>query len=117
MLCISRILFVFCDSSFVVVVVVVVVMIRLLFNLFFFFIVNGNWSKWQEWGLCSSSCGSGFQFRFRSCDNPAPSNGGKLCPGNDVQSQLCNVQSCPGKCDVICHYRATFTEGFFDQRS
>lgn len=57
--------------------------------------VNGNWSKWQEWGLCSSSCGSGFQFRFRSCDNPAPSNGGKFCPGNDVQSQLCNVQSCP----------------------
>ena len=38
MLCISRILFVFCDSSFVVVVVVVVVvMIRLL--LFFKFIL------------------------------------------------------------------------------
>ena len=42
MLCISRILFVFCDSSFVV-VVVVVVMIRLL--LFFKFILFH--SEWE----------------------------------------------------------------------
>ncbi|PFX30360.1 hemicentin-1-like isoform X2 [Stylophora pistillata] len=57
--------------------------------------VNGNWNEWQEWDLCSSSCGSGYQYRYRLCDNPAPSNGGKFCPGNDVESQLCNVQSCP----------------------
>ena len=45
MLCISRILFVFCDSSFVVVVVVVVVvMIRLL--LFFKFILLFH-SEWE----------------------------------------------------------------------
>ena len=44
-LCISRILFVFCDSSFVfVVVVVVVVMIRLL--LFFKFILLFH-SEWE----------------------------------------------------------------------
>ena len=44
MLCISRILFVFCDSSFVVVVVVVVVMIR--FLLFFKFILLFH-SEWE----------------------------------------------------------------------
>lgn len=58
-------------------------------------IVNGNWSKWQEWGRCSKSCGSGFQHRFRTCDNPAPTNGGKPCAGRDVESQLCNVNPCP----------------------
>ena len=44
MLCISRILFVLCFSSFVVVVVVVVVMIRLL--LFFKFILLFH-SEWE----------------------------------------------------------------------
>ncbi|KAL9989079.1 hypothetical protein ACROYT_G003587 [Oculina patagonica] len=57
--------------------------------------VNGQWSEWLEWGACSRSCGSGAQYRFRSCDNPVPSNGGKRCPGNNVQSQSCNVHSCP----------------------
>ena len=48
MLCISRILFVFCDSSFVVVVVVVVVvMIRLLLFLKFILLFHSEWELEQ----------------------------------------------------------------------
>lgn len=45
MLCISRILFVFCDSSFVV--VVVVVMIRLLLFLKFILLFHSEWELEQ----------------------------------------------------------------------
>ena len=44
MLCISRILFVFCDSSFVV---VVVVMIRLLFFFKFILLFHSEWELEQ----------------------------------------------------------------------
>ena len=46
MLCISRILFVFCDSSFVVVVVVVVVVVMIRLLLFFKFILLFH-SEWE----------------------------------------------------------------------
>lgn len=46
MLCISRILFVFCDSSFVV-VVVVVVMIRLLLFSKFILLFHSEWELEQ----------------------------------------------------------------------
>lgn len=63
---------------------------------FFLFKVNGNWSEWQEWEPCSRSCGVGEQYRFRTCDNPAPSGGGKKCEGSEAEMQPCNVQSCQG---------------------
>ncbi|XP_033759663.1 uncharacterized protein LOC117341914 [Pecten maximus] len=47
---------------------------------------NGNWGAWEEWSDC-------LRFRFRSCDNPAPSPTGQYCvgPGND--SSTCDVTS------------------------
>ncbi len=39
------------------------------------------------WSACSVSCGGG----TRSCDNPAPANGGAACTG----STDCNTQACP----------------------
>ncbi|CAH3124523.1 unnamed protein product [Pocillopora meandrina] len=52
--------------------------------------VDGKWGEWSDWGVCSRSCGTGIQSRFRDCDNPPPAHGGKQCPGSskgDAQLQ------------------------------
>uniref|UniRef100_A0A8C8RV15 Hemicentin-1 n=1 Tax=Pelusios castaneus TaxID=367368 RepID=A0A8C8RV15_9SAUR len=58
--------------------------------------VDGNWGTWQAWSRCSASCGGGEQTRTRLCTNPAPSNGGRPCPGDFSQLSRCNIHSCPG---------------------
>nr|XP_005290755.1 hemicentin-1 isoform X1 [Chrysemys picta bellii] len=58
--------------------------------------VDGNWGTWQGWIGCSASCGGGEQTRTRLCTNPAPSNGGRPCPGDSSQLSRCNIQACPG---------------------
>ena len=50
-------------------------------------VVDGGWSPWSS---CSASCGGGIQ--TRTCDNPAPANGGANCSG--PSSQACNTQAC-----------------------
>lgn len=50
--------------------------------------VDGEYGAWTT---CSKKCGGGTQ--TRSCNNPAPSNGGKACVG--AATQPCNTQACP----------------------
>ena len=50
--------------------------------------VNGGWSA--SWSACSATCGGGTQ--TRTCDNPAPANGGAACVG--ATTQACNTQAC-----------------------
>ena len=64
--------------------------------LFFYPIVDGEWGDWSAWSNCSASCGDGIQNRTRSCDNPAPFNGGNPCSGNETETQSCNDGVCPG---------------------
>ena len=59
--------------------------------------VDGAWSKWVPWTTCSTSCGHGTKTRSRTCSNPPPQNGGKICTGNNTETGKCIVRGCPGK--------------------
>ena len=56
--------------------------------------VKGGWSEYGEWSECSAQCDTGTQNRTRSCCNPAPTNGGANCVGDDEEFQTCNLQPC-----------------------
>ncbi|XP_068602704.1 LOW QUALITY PROTEIN: semaphorin-5B [Brachionichthys hirsutus] len=57
---------------------------------------NGGWTPWSSWGLCSTTCGTGFELRQRSCNNPSPRHGGRVCVGPGRDERFCNEgASCP----------------------
>ena len=62
--------------------------------------MDGNWGQWGHFGLCNTACKKS---RSRSCNNPAPENGGAKCLGGNglvqVQSANCNQRFC-GKCVI-----------------
>ncbi|XP_078378153.1 SCO-spondin-like isoform X5 [Oculina patagonica] len=75
--------------------------------------VDGNWTAWRDWEVCSVSCGGGTQNRVRTCTNPLPAHGGKDCVGEGVITRRCNEDPCPvdgnwtawgdwGQCSVTC---------------
>ena len=65
--------------------------------------VDGGWSDFGDWSDCSAECGDGFQTRSRSCNNPAPANGGAECEGKETETRSCNMGVCPGTCkDSSC---------------
>ncbi|ELW70942.1 A disintegrin and metalloproteinase with thrombospondin motifs 14 [Tupaia chinensis] len=57
---------------------------------------DGGWSSWTKFGSCSRSCGGGVRSRSRSCDNPPPAYGGRMCSGAMFEYQVCNSEDCPG---------------------
>ena len=60
--------------------------------------VDGGWSDFGDWSECSADCGNGVQTRSRSCNNPAPANGGADCEGEDTEARSCKMGVCPGRC-------------------
>ncbi|XP_028663911.2 semaphorin-5B isoform X1 [Erpetoichthys calabaricus] len=57
---------------------------------------NGGWTPWSSWAQCSTTCGIGFQVRQRSCNNPSPRHGGRVCVGQGREERFCNENSpCP----------------------
>nr|XP_022331025.1 coadhesin-like [Crassostrea virginica] len=57
--------------------------------------VNGQWSGWSGFSLCSTTCGPGAQIRKRTCTQPPPSNGGSSCVGDETESVQCQIKPCP----------------------
>ena len=57
--------------------------------------VHGHWSAWNTWDTCSVSCGGGQRSRKRTCNNPAPKNGGRKCIGFSQQLDYCNPDAYP----------------------
>lgn len=58
--------------------------------------VDGGWSDWCEWSMCSVSCGHGLRMRTRQCDNPAPACGGAHCHGDHTEEDACYAGECYG---------------------
>lgn len=61
--------------------------------------IDGKWSLWSAWGLCSASCGGGLYWRSRSIAEQ-PNECGKLPRGDDKEVRSCNSVPCrQGKVD------------------
>ncbi|KAL9963174.1 hypothetical protein ACROYT_G032349 [Oculina patagonica] len=58
--------------------------------------VDGLYSQWGRWSACSKSCDGGIKYRYRSCTNPPPVNGGRDCwrLGPPGDSHSCNRHKC-----------------------
>jgi len=57
-------------------------------------VVDGEWSAWNAWSKCEVKCGGGIRIRKRSCNDPAPSDGGDDCRGSAIEVEECNSQKC-----------------------
>lgn len=59
--------------------------------------IDGNYSLWSNFSVCSKSCGNGTMERRRNCSSPTPRHGGKDCsllgPAKEVRD--CNLFPCP----------------------
>ena len=64
--------------------------------------VDGQWSSWADWSQCSGNCEWGRQSRYRYCNSPTPSNGGRFCEGGRaVEWRECQSDCNPGKSVVF----------------
>ena len=59
--------------------------------------VDGQWSDWGPWAVCTKTCAGGLKVRHRKCDDPQPEYGGKNCSGKSEEKTECATWSCPGK--------------------
>lgn len=56
----------------------------------FIYAVNGAWTAWTGWSICTATCRGGVTTRVRQCANPAPAHGGLECDGLSSESKKCN---------------------------
>ncbi|XP_063708131.1 semaphorin-5A [Culicoides brevitarsis] len=58
--------------------------------------VHGGWSDFSNWSACSQTCGIAVKTRRRTCMNPKPAHGGRVCVGPDREEIYCtNLPPCP----------------------
>ena len=63
--------------------------------------VDGGFTEWTEWGMCTKTCGVGNRSRSRDCASPAPQYGGDDCDGRNIDFETCNIHPCPGECKFL----------------
>ncbi|XP_065669702.1 uncharacterized protein LOC105844513 isoform X3 [Hydra vulgaris] len=56
--------------------------------------VDGGYSNWTDWSICSRPCGEGVTISRRYCNNPVPALRGKDCNGSDIMIMPCYLQNC-----------------------
>ncbi|XP_065669709.1 uncharacterized protein LOC105850908 isoform X4 [Hydra vulgaris] len=56
--------------------------------------VDGGYSNWTDWSICSRPCGEGVSISRRYCNNPVPALRGKDCNGSDITIMPCYLQNC-----------------------
>ncbi|XP_065669705.1 uncharacterized protein LOC105849170 isoform X5 [Hydra vulgaris] len=56
--------------------------------------VDGGFSNWTDWSICSRPCGEGVSISRRYCNNPVPALRGKDCNGSDIMIMPCYLQNC-----------------------
>jgi len=58
--------------------------------------IDGGFTEWSDWSVCTKTCGGGEMHRTRTCTNPEPQNGGQECEGETKEMQECNCHPCGG---------------------
>lgn len=53
--------------------------------------VHGGWTAWSAWSECSATCGFAVKTRTRTCSNPAPAFGGRVCVGQTRSEVICTL--------------------------
>jgi len=64
--------------------------------------IDAQWAEWEDWGLCSASCGRGYMSRWRAIKQK-PNYCGKGIEGNMTEYQQCNEAPC-GSDAVDCKF-------------
>ncbi|XP_058476054.1 adhesion G protein-coupled receptor B2 isoform X13 [Solea solea] len=59
---------------------------------------GGNWGSWNHWSLCSKTCDSGWQRRFRLCESTDTQ--GYPCDGSGEEVRSCNEKKCPAPHEI-----------------
>ncbi|XP_034455591.1 adhesion G protein-coupled receptor B2 isoform X13 [Hippoglossus hippoglossus] len=59
---------------------------------------GGNWGSWNHWSLCSKTCDSGWQRRFRMCEGTGAQ--GYPCEGSGEEVRSCNEKKCPAPHEI-----------------
>nr|XP_020442052.1 adhesion G protein-coupled receptor B2-like [Monopterus albus] len=59
---------------------------------------EGNWGSWNHWSLCSKTCDSGWQRRFRICEGTSVQ--GYPCDGSGEEVRSCNEKKCPAPYEI-----------------
>ncbi|KAL0962008.1 hypothetical protein UPYG_G00334490 [Umbra pygmaea] len=59
---------------------------------------GGNWGSWNHWSLCSKTCDSGWQRRFRMCEGTGIL--GYPCDGSGEEVRSCNDKKCPAPHEI-----------------
>ncbi|XP_046699881.1 adhesion G protein-coupled receptor B2 isoform X1 [Silurus meridionalis] len=59
---------------------------------------GGNWGSWNQWSLCSKTCDSGWQRRFRMCEGTGIQN--YPCDGSGEEVRSCNDKKCPAPHEI-----------------